>query len=212
MNTYSLDLPVLAETVSVSKYRYVKRGLDIAFSLFSILVFSPAILVIYFLILFQKDGPVLFKQERVGYKGKKFILYKFRTMTTKAEENGVPQLCKEGDVRLTKVGKFLRQHHLDEFPQLWNVLVGDMSFVGYRPERQYFIEQIRLHNPGYDHLFNIRPGLFSEATLFNGYTDTMPKMLRRLQYDLDYLNNCSLKSDLRIIFLTSMFIISGKKF
>lgn len=144
--------------------------------------------------------------------GKPFTLYKFRTMRNDAEADGQARLCKEEDNRLTKFGAFLRSHHLDELPQLLNVIRGDMSFVGHRPERKVFIDRIMELNPDYTRLYALRPGLFSTATLYNGYTDTIEKMMRRLQMDLDYLANRSLALDCKIIFLTAYFIISGKKF
>ena len=134
-------------------------------------------------------------------------------MRMDAESMGNPQLfAGDNDPRLTKVGAFIRAHHIDEFPQLWNVLRGDMSFVGPRPERQFYIDQIMEHNPAYAKLYAIRPGLFSYATLYNGYTDTMEKMLKRLDYDLQYLAEHSLWTDIKIIYLTSISIIFGKKF
>ena len=133
-------------------------------------------------------------------------------MRLDAEKFG-PALYKGGtDPRMTHVGRFLREHHLDELPQLWNVLVGEMSFVGPRPERRYFIDLIRKENPDYDYLFLMRPGLTSKATLYNGYTDTMQKMLIRLQMDLEYLQQRSLWLDVKIIFTTISFILKGKKF
>ena len=113
-------------------------------------------------------------------------------MVIDSEDGGKPQLASKSDDRLTPVGKFLREHHLDELPQLWNVFVGEMSFVGPRPERKYFIDKIKEQNPNYDYIFLMRPGLTSMATLYNGYTDTMEKMLIRLQMDLDYLQKRSL--------------------
>ena len=192
--------------------RGVKRLLDALGAIVAMVVFSPLFLISYIAIKMEKTGPVLFKQERIGRNGRPFMLYKFRTMTTNAE-NGKPKLYNTGgDDRLTRVGKFLREHHLDELPQLWNVLRGEMSMVGYRPERKYFIDQIMEHDTRYEHLFQMRPGLFSEATLYNGYTDTMEKMLERLRMDLDYLGKCSLWFDLKIISLTTLFILTGKKF
>ena len=117
-----------------------------------------------------------------------------------------------GDDRLTPAGKFLREHHLDELPQLWNVFVGDMSFVGPRPERQYFIDKIMAENPDYELLYQIRPGITSMATIYNGYTDTMEKMLIRLQMDLDYLQRRSLWLDIKVIMTTVSLIVYGKKF
>ena len=185
---------------------------EVICSLGGLIVTSPAFLIIYFFIKREDGGPAIFKQERVGYGGLPFTLYKFRSMNVMSEADGKPALCQKNDMRLTKVGNFLRVHHLDELPQLWNVLKGDMSFVGPRPERKYFVDQIRAINPDYELLYQLRPGLFSPATLYNGYTDTMEKMLERLRMDLKYLRERSLWLDLKIIILTVSSIISGKKF
>ena len=193
--------------------RFIKRAFDFSLALISLLVFSPLIALIALLIKWEDPkGDVIYKQERIGYKGRPFILYKFRSMRMDAEANNSPQLFTDGDSRLTKVGAFIRAHHLDEFPQLWNVIKGEMSFVGPRPERQFFIDQIMEHNPDYTRLYAVRPGLFSYATLYNGYADTIEKMLERLRLDLKYLDNYSLWVDVKIIFLTAFSIIFGKKF
>ena len=192
--------------------RAIKRFFDIFCSFIGLVVLSPVFLIVYISLRLQNDGSVIFKQERIGYKGKPFNIYKFRTMRTDSESNGKPQLAVKGDERLTKVGKFLREHHLDELPQLFNVFIGDMSFVGPRPERQYFIDKIRKVNPNYDYLYLIRPGLTSMATLYNGYTDTFEKMLKRLEMDLEYMENHNLWIDIVIIFKTGISIITGKKF
>lgn len=190
-----------------------KRLLDLVASFIGMVVFSPAFLIIYIAIKHEDGGSAIFKQERVGYRGKIFTLYKFRSMATTSEADGKPQLCKGADdTRLTRIGRFLREHHLDELPQLWNVFKGDMSFVGPRPERKYFVDKIMAINPDYELLYQLRPGLFSEATLYNGYTDTMEKMLKRLHMDLNYFYNRSLWLDTKIIFLTIFSILSGKKF
>ena len=188
-----------------------KRIFDVLVSLLGLALFAPAFLIIALLIKREDKGPAIFKQERIGFRGKPFILYKFRSMTVVAEVNG-PMLSVKNDKRLTRVGKFLREHHLDELPQLWNVLKGDMSIVGPRPERRFFIDRIMSLNPDYQLLYQLRPGLFSTATLYNGYTDTMDKMMERLRMDLHYLANHSLWVDMKIIFLTTLAIISGKKF
>ncbi len=133
-------------------------------------------------------------------------------MIVDAEKDGELLYQHENEKRMTKVGKFLRKHHLDELPQLWNVLKGDMSFVGYRPERKYFIDQIMELDPRYEQLYQIRPGVTSYATLYNGYTDTMEKMLKRLALDLQYLESQSWLTDMKILWLTFMSIVSGKKF
>lgn len=192
--------------------RAVKRFFDIICSLIGLILLSPVFLYVYIRLRIQGDGPVIFKQERMGYKGKPFNIYKYRTMVVASEDEGTPILASKEDKRLTKVGKFLREHHLDELPQLWNVLKGDMSFVGPRPERRYYIEQIQKHNPNYCYIYLMRPGLTSMATIYNGYTDTMEKMLIRLEMDLDYLQKRSLYFDLKIIITTVVYIISGKKF
>ena len=140
------------------------------------------------------------------------MIYKFRTMRVNAEADGIPRLEEERNRHLTPFGRFLRAHHLDELPQLWNVLKGDMSFVGPRPERQYFIDQINRETEDYHYVYLMRPGITSYATIYNGYTDTMDKMLKRLEYDLDYLDNRSLMLDLKIIVKTVLSIVSGKKF
>ena len=192
--------------------RGVKRLMDIAGALGGMLVFSPLYLLAYVMIKREDNGPAVFSQERIGYGGRPFTLYKFRSMAVKAEEDGIPQLCAEQDERLTKVGKFLREHHLDELPQLWNVLKGDMSMVGPRPERKFFVDKIMKENPDYQYLYQLKPGLFSKATLYNGYTDTMEKMLERLRMDLEYLDTRTIWMDIDIIFRTVMSILTGKKF
>ena len=189
-----------------------KRGFDIVGSLLGLIIASPAFLIISILIKHEDGGAAIFRQERIGYKGKPFTLYKFRSMTVTSEADGKPTLCQKNDKRLTVVGRFLREHHLDELPQLWNVLKGEMSFVGPRPERKFFVDRIKAVNPDYERLYQIRPGLFSPATLYNGYTDTMEKMLERLRMDLKYLRERSLWLDFKIIFLTIVYILSGKKF
>ncbi len=191
----------------------VKRGFDILLSGGLLLVFSPVIALCAILIKREDGGPVLFVQERIGRGGKPFNIYKFRSMRTDAEASGTPALYSgDEDPRLTKVGRYLRTHHLDELPQLWNVFRGDMSFIGYRPERQYFIDQIKQYNARYDYLFQIRPGVTSYATLYNGYTDTIDKMLTRLDLDLYYLRNHTIWFDMKVLGLTFLSIVSGKKF
>lgn len=189
----------------------IKRIFDIVIALFCLIVFSPLFLVCYILIRKEDGGPAIFKQERIGLHGKPFYIYKFRSMKVDAEKYG-PALYQDEDKRLTKIGKFLRDHHLDELPQLWNVLIGDMSFIGPRPERQFFIDQIMEHDSRYTLLYQIRPGVTSYATLYNGYTDTMEKMLRRLELDLYYLEHNSLWFDIKILWMTFTSIVFGKKF
>ena len=190
----------------------LKRIFDFTASCGGMVVFSPLYLAIYIAIKCESKGPAIFSQERIGRGGKAFTLYKFRSMKVTSESDGKPALCQHGDARLTRVGKFIREHHLDELQQLWNVAKGDMSFVGPRPERQYYIDKIMEVNPEYERLYELRPGLFSYATLHNGYTDTLEKMLKRLEYDLEYLENRTMAMDTKIIFQTVWSILSGKKF
>lgn len=191
--------------------RFVKRSVDFVAAFCGIAVLLPVLLFIY-VVIWLAGGDAIYKQERIGYKGKTFTIYKFRTMKKDAEKNGIPRTEEERREQMTKIGQFLRDHHLDELPQLFNVLNGDMSLVGPRPERQVFIDKIMAVNPNYVHVYKMRPGLTSQATLYNGYTDTMEKMLTRLDMDLEYLTTRSLWGDLMIIFKTVFSIISGKKF
>lgn len=189
----------------------MKRLFDFSLAAFSLLLLSPVFIVSFLAVKLSSKGPGIFRQERIGLHGKPFMIYKFRTMVVNEEDEGTPQLAEINDERLTKIGAWLRSHHLDELPQLWNVLKGDMSFVGYRPERQYFINQIMAIRLDYQRLYDIRPGITSLATIYNGYTNNMEKMIRRLDMDLDYLNHMSFCEDLRIIFLTVVNILAGKK-
>lgn len=190
---------------------FLKRSFDILLSIILLVLFSPVFLFC-FLAIKIGGGPAIYKQERIGKGGKPFYIYKFRSMRVDAEKEG-PQLSAalEDEDRLTKIGRFIRAHHLDELPQFWNVLKGDMSFIGPRPERQYFINQIMEKDPRYVCLYQIRPGITSYATLYNGYTDTLEKMLKRLEYDLYYLEHGSFGFDMKILFKTFVSIITGKK-
>ena len=191
--------------------RTVKRAVDVLFSLFGLILLSPVFLCISLMMKMQHNGTVFFRQERIGYHGRPFKIFKFRTMSSVVEQNG-PCLVAESNEKIsTPLERFLRVHHLDELPQLWNVLKGDMSLVGPRPERKYFIDKIMDHNPDYVYLYKMRPGLTSEATLYNGYTDTMDKMLIRLDMDLNYLKRRSLWLDAQIFFKTLFSVVGGKK-
>lgn len=192
--------------------RFVKRSTDILVSVPCLILFSPLFVIISLAIKWEDGLPIIYKQERIGLHGKPFNIYKFRSMKADAEKDGPILLEIEGDTRLTRVGKFIRAHHLDELPQLWNILKGDMSLVGPRPERKYYIDQIMEHDPRYTYLYQIRPGATSYATLYNGYTDTMPKMLKRLELDLYYLEHRSWWFDAKILFKTLVNIMFGKIF
>lgn len=192
--------------------RNVKRTGDFLLALLALILFSPLFLYCYIMVKKEDGGPAIFRQERIGRFGRPFYIYKFRSMIVDAEKNG-PQLFGHAkDKRLTKNGKFLRDHHLDELPQLWNVLKGDMAFIGPRPERKFYIDQIMERDPRYIFLYQIRPGVTSYATLYNGYTDTVEKMLRRLELDLYYLEHRSWWFDAKILTKTFINIAFGKIF
>lgn len=192
--------------------RNIKRITDFVIAAVSLVVFSPLFLICYIAVRREDGGPAIFKQERLGRFGRPFYIYKFRSMRVDAEKDGPALYQHERDDRMTKVGKFLREHHLDELPQLYNVLIGDMAFIGPRPERKYYIDQIMERDPRYRYLYQIRPGVTSYATLYNGYTDTMEKMLRRLELDLYYLEHRSWWFDIKILVKTFINIVFGKKF
>lgn len=194
--------------------RNSKRLMDMFVAFIAMIIFSPLFLITYICVKREDGGPAIFKQERIGRFGRPFHIYKFRSMRLDAEKLG-PQLSHSGgddDPRLTKVGKFIRAHHIDELPQLWNVFRGDMAFIGPRPERKFYIDKIMEYDARYEYLYQIRPGVTSYATLYNGYTDTMEKMLRRLEFDLYYLRHRSWWFDFKILFYTFCSIVFGKKF
>ena len=192
--------------------RNTKRVVDFFIATCCLIVFSPLFLICYIMVKREDGGPAIFKQERVGRFGRPFYIYKFRSMGVDAEKDG-PALYQHGnDDRMTKIGRFLRDHHLDELPQLWNVFKGDMAFIGPRPEREFYIKQIMERDPRYVYLYQIRPGVTSYATLYNGYTDTLEKMLRRLELDLYYLEHRSWLLDMQILAKTFLNIAFGKKF
>jgi len=192
--------------------RNLKRIIDCIAAALLLIILCPLSLVCFIAIISEDHGPAIYKQKRIGRFGHPFNIYKFRSMRVDAEEMGPALYAGEKDPRLTKVGAFLRTHHLDELPQLWNVFIGDMAFVGYRPERKYYIDQIMKEDPRYYFLYQIRPGVTSYATLKNGYTDTMEKMLVRLDYDIYYLRNRSFVFDVKILGMTFLSIVFGKKF
>lgn len=192
--------------------RNIKRIFDFIVAFVALIVFSPLFIICYFTVKHEDGGPAIFKQERIGRFGRPFYIYKFRSMRVDAEKNGPALYQHERDTRMTKVGRFLRVHHLDELPQLWNVVRGDMSFIGPRPERNFYIDQIMKLDPRYAYLYQIRPGVTSYATLYNGYTDTMEKMLKRLELDLYYLKHRSWWFDITILFKTFVNLAIGKKF
>lgn len=206
------DIKFIADGMNAFQ-RNTKRVVDCLLALVAMILFSPLFALCYIMVKREDGGPAIFRQERIGRFGRPFTIYKFRSMKVDAEESE-PLLLPSGNEnsRLTKIGRLLRKHHLDELPQLWNVFIGDMAFVGPRPERAYYIKLIEKEDPRYYMLYQIRPGVTSYATLYNGYTDTMEKMLIRLQYDLDYLENRSWALDATILLKTFLYIVFGKTF
>ena len=188
----------------------IKRAFDIVASALGLILLSPLFALIALQVKLSSRGPVFYSQERIGLYGLPFRIFKFRTMIDHAEEEGLPQLTHDNDPRITKIGHWLRKYRLDELPQLWNILRGDMSIVGPRPERPFFIEQIMKEAPYYCLLYKVRPGLTSWGPIRVGYTDTTEKMIERLNCDIVYVENMSLLLDLKILFFTTGVIIKGK--
>lgn len=187
----------------------IKRAFDVIVSVTMLILLSPLYLILTLLVWYSSKGPVFYKQERIGLHGLPFNIIKFRTMCVHAEE-ATPQLSADDDPRITKVGKWMRKYRLDELPQFWNILRGEMSIVGPRPERRYFINQIEEKAPYYCMIYKIRPGLTSWGPIKVGYTDTLDKMIRRLNYDIVYIENMSISLDIKIMFHTIGVIFNGK--
>ncbi|MFI3297389.1 MAG: sugar transferase [bacterium] len=186
-----------------------KRTFDIIVSATLITILSPLMLYVALRVKRESKGNVFFRQKRVGVGGKEFNMYKFRTMYSDAEKLG-PQLSSVDDNRITPFGKTMRKFRLDEIPQFWNILVGDMSIVGPRPERQFYIKQIEEIAPYYCLVYSVQPGLFSWGPIKVGYCDTVDKMVERLRYDLIYINNMSILNDIKILFYSIEIVLKGK--
>ena len=187
----------------------IKLFLDKVCSVVALLLLSPLFAYIAWRVKKDSPGPVFFRQERIGYLGQPFWMYKFRTMYVNAEENG-PSLSSEDDLRVTSFGRIMRKYRLDELPQFWNVLKGDMSLVGPRPERKYFIDEIVKTAPYYYLLHNVRPGITSLGMVKYGYAASVDKMVERMEYDILYYENMSLTLDLTILIYTVKTVITGK--
>ncbi|MGV3761294.1 sugar transferase [Parapedobacter sp.] len=203
LNAVKRKLLVYQETI------VIKRMVDIVFSSLVLAFGWPVYLLLALITKLTSRGPVFFKQERIGKGERPFFIYKFRSMQVDAEKAG-PQLASDDDPRITKWGKFMRKTHLDELPQFWNVLKGDMAIVGPRPERRHFIEEIKAHKLEYMRLFRLKPGITSIGQVYYGYAENVQQMCERVDYDLNYLSSMSLKTDLSIIMQTVKVMIQGK--
>ena len=187
----------------------LKRIFDVIISVLAMVLLSPVYLVTAIIVKCTSPGPVFYAQERIGYHGKPFKMHKFRSMYVDAEESG-PALSKDNDPRITPFGRFMRKVRLDEIPQFYNVLKGTMSLVGPRPERQFYIDQIVKRAPEYLLLQRVKPGITSWGQVKYGYASTVDEMVERLRYDLLYLDNMSLTTDLKILLYTSLIIMQGR--
>ena len=188
--------------------KITKRIVDVILSTIAIILLSPIFILLSLLIKSGTKGPIIFKQERIGINGKPFMIYKFRSMFNEAEKDG-PQLSSQHDPRITPIGKFMRKTRLDETPQFFNVILGDMALVGPRPERQFYIDKIIAEAPHYKHILKVKPGITSWGQVKFGYAENVEEMVARLKFDLLYVENMSLVLDLKILFYTAIIMIKG---
>lgn len=205
---FGTPLIVITRNIMPIWQQSVKRIIDVVTAIFVLILFSPVYLITAIIVKLSSKGPAFFSQERIGIHGKPFTIYKFRSMRTDAEKNG-PALSSSTDSRITGFGRFMRKVRLDEMPQFYNVLIGDMSLVGPRPERQFFIDQIIKTAPHYNHLLKVRPGITSWGQVKYGYAENVDQMIERLKFDIIYIENMSLLVDFKILIYTVLIVMKG---
>jgi exopolysaccharide biosynthesis polyprenyl glycosylphosphotransferase len=206
-----LETVARAQAQAIASWRAAaKRSLDIVGAATGIILFSPVMLTVAIGVALDSKGPVIYRQTRVGYRGRLFEIMKFRTMTQDAEAQSGPAWAKANDPRVTRLGTFLRKSHLDELPQFFNVLKGEMSLVGPRPERPYFVEELRKQIPNYDHRLNSKPGITGLAQIRQHYDETLDDVKRKVRYDRFYIRKMCPLLDVKVILLTAGDVLLRK--
>ena len=208
-NLDTISLIEIKQELLTPGEKLLKTSFDKIFSLIMIIILSPIFVIFSCLVFFSSKGPIIYSQKRLGKKGIEFSIYKFRSMYENAEING-PQLSSKNDTRITKIGKIMRKTRIDELPQFINVLKGDMSIIGPRPERNYYFQRIMQKEPNYKYLLKVKPGITSIGIVKYGYAENINQMIERMKYDLIYIENISLINDLKILILTIFVMIQGR--